>query len=762
MKKSIVFISAFAALLVAACQLNEIDTVVEQDVIEQNQEQPKGVLMTLNADFASLTKTAYTEENKVLKCEWAAGDSIAVVSFNANSSTATVRSIDKFALKSGDGTSSGVFEGYYSGGDAERIVCFYPPISPYEYDDLDMPKNDGYYGSERINGAKGTKNRRAIYEVKVGTEYIRYDCNNYSYASASGDLTPLSKRNVLFGYASLSEKDPYTSSLDVTLQNLYSVIKLTVVLPASLSASDVFTRISLVSDKNNSFGPKNEWGYAAEPDMVVTTGFSYQDVYLGSIDGSEGTATGINLPADKTIVCYIPTAVSEQPAGTKWTVTAYHINGDEYTKTVTFPNVLTFDPGKMYRLNVNLEGTASPAPPAATNLSPMNQTANCYVVASDDAAAYKFKNCKGTDFNYMNSTAVSAEVLWESPAGALSAPSVGSLITSAALYDDGYVYIETTGARGNAVVAVKDDTDKILWSWHIWCTGASFNPTTDYHDAYNFYMMKVNLGAFSYAYTTGDSNGVGSTETAGLLYQFGRKDPFRGVKNLYADVDPVQMYTTNSSNWNYVECTAETGTVAYAHAHPMTYIQPNRNGGWGNMDWVYTEGEELQARDRWTSSNDDPCPYGWRVMNTYDNISTWDHLDYVLNTDKYAGVNFILPDDFYHDTVDSYFPYAGYIDEDGHGIVQQYYDPRGYGLENYFRYSGFYWTTSGGTTKYRKFMLIQDRKGYDDPSTMNEVNDNLAPVVTIKTTYNYDNMYTWGPQVGCGNAMSVRCIKANN
>ena len=140
-------------------------------------------------------------------------------------------------------------------------------------------------------------------------------------------------------------------------------------------------------------------------------------------------------------------------------------------------------------------------------------------------------------------------------------------------------------------------------------------------------------------------------------------------------------------------------------------------------------------------------------MGSYTNMTAWDKMDYILNTDKYAGVNFYYSD--YLRSVDAYFPYAGYIDEDGNGIVQQYYDPRGYGLENYFRYSGFYWTTSGGTTKYRKYMLIQDRKGYDDPSKMNEVNDNLAPIVTIKSTYNYDDMYTWGPMVGCGNAMSV-------
>ena len=762
MKKTIILLAAVAALALVSCQPKEQFGGTDSD-------NPQGVLMTLTANLGDATRTNYELEGNVLKCTWSLGDSVSVVSFNADNSTATVRSIDNFALKSGEGTSSGVFEGYYTGSDAERILVFYPVLEPVELDELDMPKDDGYWASRPFNGRTDRIDvARAIYGVKKGEQYVHFDNQRYPYVTCSGDLTPVRERNVIYGNAEIVTVDAYTHTLNASLQNLYSVIKLTAVLPAGLTTSDVIQRIRLETSVANSFGPNGNWGYLADPTMVLTKNSDFLDVYFGTMNPGEGTTTGMNLPSNRTLVCYMISSIKDQPASTTWTVTAYHENGDEYSKTITLPSLTSFEAGKMYRLTVNLEGTASPTPPAATNLSPTNQTANCYVVASDTPGIYKIKNCKGTDFNYLNSTATSAEVLWESLANGINTPSVGDIIdvsdpaitNGIGIYDDGYVYFKTTGARGNALIAVKDDSDNILWSWHIWCTGASFDPTTDYYDADTYFMMKVNLGGFSYDYMTGDSNGVGSTETAGLLYQFGRKDPFRGVKNLYADVDPVQIYTTNSGNWNYVECTAGTGTVAYAHAHPMTYIQPNRIGGWGNMDWVYTEGEELQARDRWSSSNDDPCPYGWHVMGSYSDMISWEKSDYILNTDKYAGVNFFHAD--FNGNIDAYFPYAGYIDEDGHGIVQQYYDPRGYGMENYFRYSGFYWMTSGGTSKYRKYMLIQDRKGYDDPSTMNEVNDNLAPIVIIKSTYNYDDMYTWGPAVGCGNAMSVRCMKNNN
>ena len=100
MKKIFIFACAFAALLASSCENKEILTENAPERV-----QAQGVLMTLNVNLGAPdaqnapARSAYEEEGNVLKATWSAGDSIAVISFNANSQTAPVRSIDKFALK---------------------------------------------------------------------------------------------------------------------------------------------------------------------------------------------------------------------------------------------------------------------------------------------------------------------------------------------------------------------------------------------------------------------------------------------------------------------------------------------------------------------------------------------------------------------------------------------------------------------------------------------------------------------------------------
>ena len=760
MRKSIIILAAIA-LVVAGCRKNEEGSAAVAEKIQ-------GVPMSLKVNFS---KTSYEADGNVLKCKWAPGDSIAVVSFNTDGNFATVRSIDKFALRSGDGSDAGVFEGYYTGGDAPRILCFYPPVSPYQYDDLDMPLPDGYYGSLRVHGAKGSNSTRAISQLKPGSEYFHLNSTNYTYASAVGDLSPVQERSVMYGEATIDQTDPYHHTLNVSLLNLYSILKVTAVLPASLSGADVIKTLEVESTVYNAFGTSDDWRYAASPDMAIG-GRSFMCGYYGTIGENEGKCSGINVPDDKTLVYYFVTSIKDQPANTAWTVTATDAASDTYTATVTFPSALQFEGGKMYRLTVNLQGTGSPAPPSATNLSPDNHTSNCYVIASDAPATYKFKNCKGENYNNLNGGAKSAAVLWESGADPTVAPSVGDIVASAEIYDDGYVYITTTGARGNAVVAVKDASDNILWSWHIWCTGAGFDPQADVASDGSRTWMKANLGAFSYA-TDVSQEWEARHEVMGLLYQYGRKDPFRGISEL--DLTPYTsavtgaqphlnqpVKTTNSMNWDYVTCDASKGTVAYATAHPMTFINPNpANNNEVVNDWVYTESTTMAASDRWGevgrgNSLDNPCPYGWRVPSSSDlqslisnysayNPSSWARWPNLGIVSNVNGMDLLLPA-------------CGSIRSNGQPLMESLiYDGVGADPDKkVWRAIGYYWSVSG-TSSLRRFLMIDPKyqiTNYTTPEAEELYSDNVR---VEETDYALSNGLF--QPMGLATAMSVRCVK---
>jgi hypothetical protein len=135
----------------------------------------------------------------------------------------------------------------------------------------------------------------------------------------------------------------------------------------------------------------------------------------------------------------------------------------------------------------------------------VNGTANSYIVS--DAGAYKFTPTKGNSNESVGAISY-ADVLWET-FGTDVTPNVGDLVKNVR-YENGVISFETpsTFKEGNAVIAAKDASDKILWSWHIWLTDEPEGQVY-YNNAGT--MMDRNLGATSA--TPGD---VGAR---GLLYQ---------------------------------------------------------------------------------------------------------------------------------------------------------------------------------------------------------------------------------------------------
>ena len=235
----------------------------------------------------------------------------------------------------------------------------------------------------------------------------------------------------------------------------------------------------------------------------------------------------------------------------------------------------------------------------AINLSE-NGTANCYVVPF--AGTFSFKaDVKGNSSEPLDGEPFTAAVLWES-FGTEEQPEVGDLIPNVS-YVNGNIVFKTPDIvkNGNASIAVKDAAGRILWSWHIWiCKG--YDPV-EYEQVYNNNagtMMDRNLGATSA--TPGD---VG---TLGLLYQWGRKDPFLGTSDISEDVIVDGIVAKSTIKWQVSDYfDKSTATIVYATEHPTSFIL----GKWGeDGDWVYS-----RDNTRWQSSKTkyDPCPVGWRV-----------------------------------------------------------------------------------------------------------------------------------------------------
>ena len=261
--------------------------------------------------------------------------------------------------------------------------------------------------------------------------------------------------------------------------------------------------------------------------------------------------------------------------------------------------------GKVF-YTINVIQLTNPA--AYVDLS-TNETANCYVVS--ETGAYKFSPTKGNTSESVGSI-YSVDVLWESKGTGVS--TVGSIIKKTS-YNYGYIEFTTPEVfeEGNAVIAAKDRDGKILWSWHIWLTDA---PKENVYGTAGS-MLDRNLGALT--------SGVAEYNTAGLLYQWGRKDPFLGANSM-SDNDPTKK--GSSATWpSVVESSSSTGTIAYAIENPMTFITSNSN----NSDWYYTT-TNSSDHTRWNAvkTEYDPCPAGWRAPDGGDN-SIWSKSGYPDN-----------------------------------------------------------------------------------------------------------------------------------
>ena len=214
---------------------------------------------------------------------------------------------------------------------------------------------------------------------------------------------------------------------------------------------------------------------------------------------------------------------------------------------------------------------------------------------------------------------------------------------------DGYLYFTLNGkvgetlTPGNALVAALGIDYVPVWSWHIWVTDADLDSklqTWKVHataDAYSAYkdpqLMDRNLGALDVRGFEVHSKNIDH----GLIYQWGRKDPFVGADD--SKWGSTAMRTTYDSDdveiGNYAPVSAYSSEAKWTYVnkihmkredlgkYPMTFYYTGTTKN--NQFWLDEICHDLWGRPFYDIAENtlghktiyDPCPPGYRVMNPY-------------------------------------------------------------------------------------------------------------------------------------------------
>ncbi|MCQ2146925.1 MAG: hypothetical protein MJZ16_05345 [Bacteroidales bacterium] len=276
--------------------------------------------------------------------------------------------------------------------------------------------------------------------------------------------------------------------------------------------------------------------------------------------------------------------------------------------------------------SVAIEQDAAVIP--AQDLS-QSATSNSYIITAAGKYSFTAKvkgNGKGgaslSDPSSLDPSGV--KLVWQTAVG---------MIKSVSLDENGNICFEAGDIPGNAVIAAVDESDNIIWSWHVWFpeTAVASIKTKNGHE-----VMNLNLGALSSSHTDG-------AKTLGLLYQWGRKDPFPGAGITNGgntstthidifDIDGNPVKISNSSWFN-----SKDNTLEYSISHPavcmsnysqyssyrgwLTSVEDNE-AFWGNPEgYKRVDGEYVNAG---TKTYYDPCPAGWRVpdINVFKDVTS--------------------------------------------------------------------------------------------------------------------------------------------
>lgn len=331
-----------------------------------------------------------------------------------------------------------------------------------------------------------------------------------------------------------------------------------------------------------------------------------------------------------------------------------------------------FNIKRNYFYNVSLQLNS-----AKTDSRVMAAPANCFVLTPKSSIIFDpyDRKEKGGGFvysNYVNKNdnnkkITSVKILWQTGNGTNFA--IGNNSTGKLVYLDANDKIHVTAGNinGNAVIAGYNNKNEVVWSWHIWVNSnmpaqvSKAVPYTTYAwDASGIKSSDPNNRVAGKPVMSCNLGALGTTVGAasyGLLYQWGRKDPFPQGKEDFHSPEyaytsdyivavynnagaQIKMSTTEGTGelFQTVMVNSTNGNIQYALKNPTHFYKVTDNAYdqstyvndgdwyWGHNDRLWggkpiseaskiyrTTGLVLADNGAIDKSIFDPCPSGWML-----------------------------------------------------------------------------------------------------------------------------------------------------
>lgn len=391
-----------------------------------------------------------------------------------------------------------------------------------------------------------------------------------------------------------SIKPTSIESAELIFYHISALVQFEITVPKECE-NEYFKSVTISSDEDlftvsGNYNPSTT--VTRDPEHGVYGPALTNKVYTNTMSLSLNGDTGIQ-PVNGKINAYFLMAPADV-AGKQLRIEATYANGGKLIGTKQPSSNIESQSHHVYSCDVSV---------SITDLS-SNGTANCYIVTKP--GEYKFlANVKGNGIDVDGSAASPitgmdhAAVVWETQ-NSDAAPGVNSIVSSVE-YSNNYIKFCVPSPRkaGNAVIAIKDASNNILWSWHIWVPESNVGS----YEGDDITIMDRLLGALSKSYSEYNTNDFG------CFYHWGVKNP----------IPPT------TSRTNVVNQTMPLAAVSGTQINRDTSNVYSFNNFVSNPECLYyLHGNDYnipsQFINNWCASDEtgkktmyDPSPVGWRV-----------------------------------------------------------------------------------------------------------------------------------------------------